>query len=286
MKDLFRNIIQKNVRPDIYAWLTEKAGSSSLPGNNYQLNLTFTSIPRKTGKQEISLEDTDKTEVKSKLAGFSPEHWTIDRLSRVWLLMQLDTSDKEEYVKRIENLFPQAEMNEQVALYSSLPLLAYPDHWTGQCAVGIRSNIDDVLKAIMYHNPYPATYLEDAAWNQMIMKAFFTGKNVHKITGIDDRKNPELADMLLDYVAERWSAHRSEDPQIWRLTGKYLKEEHLTMIERLFKKENEKERQAAALACAASSSEKAKQLLDQHPQYKKAIEANTLTWAVVAGDKE
>jgi hypothetical protein len=98
------------------------------------------------------LEESDMNQINKLIPGFSFQHWTIDRLSRVWLLMQLVSDDKANYISRIENLFLQAEMNEQVALYSSLPLLAYPESWKLRCAEGIRSNIGTVLGAIMYHN--------------------------------------------------------------------------------------------------------------------------------------
>ena len=285
MNKLFSTVIERNLSPEGAQWLREKVFVLAGPGNNYQLNLAFTAMPRKTGKKQIIIEKSDKDAITEILPGLVIDHWAIDRLCRVWLLMQLGKSDKEVYVQQVKNLFPQAEVNEQVALYSALSLLAYPDAWQSQCAEGIRSNIDTVLEAIMYDNPYPAAYLQEAAWNQLIVKAFFTGKNIHKIVGVDERANQHLADMLFDYVEERWAAHRKEDPQIWRLTGRFLDEAHIYMMEKLWKEGNETERQAAALACADSSIEKAKRLLDEHPEYKEAIDRQSLNWKVVADKK-
>lgn len=281
IKELLTTTIERNVSKEAYTWLLDKAAQTS-GKNNYQLNLTFSSIPRKTGKKEVVIEESDVKKINELLPGFSIQHWTIDRLCRVWLLMQLETDDKENYISKIENLFPQAEMNEQVALYSSLPLLAYPESWKMRCAIGIRSNIGTVLDAIMYHNPYPARYLDEPAWNQLIMKAFFTDKNVNKITSLDERANQNLANMLFDYVEERWAAHRTADPQIWRLTGKFMDEGHFYMLERLFKSENKTDQQAAALACADSSFGKSKLLLDKFPEYKNAVDQKNLTWELLA----
>ena len=80
---------------------------------------------------------------------------------------------REAYINRIENLFPQAEMNELVALYSSLPVLAYPEAWKLRCAEGIRSNIGIVLEAIMYHNPYPANNLDEDSMESIGAESFF-----------------------------------------------------------------------------------------------------------------
>lgn len=284
INQLFSNIFARHVSAETYQWLSDKIFRSAENENNYQFNVTFTSMPRRTGKALISVSEAEANEMEHILPGFSLNGWTTDRLARVWLLAALDPTNKTSYIKRIQNLFPQAEMNEQVALYSALPFFSYPDDWKLQCAAGIRSNIDDVLTAIMYHNPYPAAYLNEPAWNQMIMKAFFTGKNINNITGVDGRANEKLAHMLFDYVEERWAAHRPEDRQIWRLTGKFLDEAHLYMMERLFQEKDEKARQAAALACSDSSLEKAKRLLAEHPDLGKAVQDEKLTWATIALD--
>ena len=286
MEKIFKTLIQKNVSLEVYQWLLRNTLSVFEPVNNkYALNTTFTSMPRKTGKVQVQANDSDKLKIENLLPGFSIDNWTIDRLCRVWLLLQVKSDQKENYIQSIQNLFPSAEMNEQIALYSALPLLTYPEEWKYLCAVGIRSNIDDVLEAIMYNNPYPANNLDEGAWNQLVMKAFFTGKNIQKVYGIDDRLNINLANMLFDYVEERWAAHREEDPLIWRLTGKYLDEAHMYMMEKLFMEGSERQRQAAALACAASSFGEAQHLLEQYPEYKIAIQQNTLSWDVVAAKK-
>jgi hypothetical protein len=282
IKELLKEIIERNVNQDTYAWLLDKAVQSADKNNNYQLNLSFTSIPRKTGKKEVVIEESDIKKINDLLPGFTIQQWAVDRLCRVWLLMQLESGDKDNYIGRIENLFPQAEMNELVALYSSLPVLAYPEAWTLRCAEGIRSNIGTVMEAIMYHNPYPASNLNEAAWNQLVMRAFFTDKNVNNIIGLDERANQNLANTLFDYVEERWAASRTVNPQIWRLTGKFMDEQHFYMMEKLFKLPNETDQQAAALACADSSFEKATLLLNQYPEFKRAIEQKILRWEVVA----
>ncbi|UFH55838.1 EboA domain-containing protein [Spirosoma sp. KNUC1025] len=71
--------------------------------------------------------------------------------------------------------------------------------------------------AIMLHNPYPADYLDEPAWNQLIMKAFFTDKDVLQITGLEERKNARLGQTLADYAAERRAAGRSLPPNIEKL---------------------------------------------------------------------
>lgn len=279
------SIIEKNLNAESCKWLFGKAEQAADKNNNYQLNLTFTSIPRHTAKKEIDLLEADEKKLESLLPGFSVEGWKIDRLCRVWLLMQADSSDEKAYISRIENLFGQAEMNELVALYSSLPILNYPEAWKLRCAEGIRSNIGTVLEAIMYHNPYPANNLDETAWNQLVLKAFFTDKDMNKIVGLDERANQNLANTLFDYVEERWAAGRTVNPQIWRLTGKYIDESHFYMFEKLMKEGTETDKKAAALALNNSTFEKAALLFDQYQQLKTAIEQKKLTWQMLSTNK-
>jgi hypothetical protein len=281
LDEVLTSIVEKNLNAESCKWLFDKAAQAADKNNNYQLNLTFTSIPRRTGKEEIRLEEADEKKLQSFLPGFKVEGWTIDRLCRVWLLTQPDSSDEQTYISRIENLFPQAEMNELVALYSSLPILNYPEAWKLRCAEGIRSNIGTVLDAIMYYNPYPANHLDQTAWNQLVLKAFFTDKDVNNIVGLDDRANQNLANTLFDYVEERWAAGRTVNPQIWRLTGKYIDEQHFYLFQKLMKEGSETDKKAGALALSNSSFEKAASLLDQYPQLKTAIEQKKLTWQML-----
>ncbi|AQG77894.1 EboA domain-containing protein [Spirosoma montaniterrae] len=169
----------------------------------------FTAIPRFVNKQVLTVPPDLAFSLERIRPGFTIQGWTRDRLARVWWLLQLPVDGQETYVKTISELFKAAEMNELVALYSALPVLAYPEAWRFQATEGVRNNIADVQSAIMLNNPYPADYLDEAAWNQLILKAFFTEKDVSQIIGLTERKNARLTQTLTDYVAERRAAGRS-----------------------------------------------------------------------------
>lgn len=169
----------------------------------------FTALPRFVGKQRVEVPSDMAFALERIRPGFTVTGWTIDRLARVWWLLQLPADDQTAYVNTISQLFKAAEMNELVALYSSLPVLAHPEAWKFQATEGIRNNIADVQSAIMLHNPYPADYFDEPAWNQLVMKAFFTDKDVTQITGLTERNNARLAKTLADFAAERRAAGRS-----------------------------------------------------------------------------
>lgn len=257
MKDLLWEVIIKNTPAETQEWL-QKMGATQNSAANF--NTAFMLTPRKTGKAIIQLSEEEKEKISSVRSGFSIEGWAIDRLCRIWLLLQLGAEDKDKYFRTIENLFLSAEMNELVALYSALPVLAHPEIWVKRCAEGIRSNIAGVLEAIMLQNPYPAENLEQAAWNQMVLKAFFTEKQVQLITGLDARANKELAYTLADYAKERWAAGRKVNPMLWRLVGKFIDERIFKDILIGLAYDDATEKNAIALAAKESNYQPAKDL--------------------------
>lgn len=261
MKDIIAEIIKQNLPPETADWLQQMGAPQNTLAN---FNTAFITTPRRTGKAAIKITPEQQKTIETSRPGFTLEDWTIDRLCRVWLLSQLDTTDKEKYHTTIERLFLTAEMNELVALYSSLPLLAYPELWVKRCSEGIRSNIATVLEAIMYHNPYPAENLDEAAWNQMILKAFFTEKDVALITGLDERANKSLAYTLADYARERWAAHRTVNPALWRLVGKFIDDKIFNDIKIGLAGDDEMGKKAITEAIGRSNYQPAKDLIKEY----------------------
>jgi len=214
---LFTSIIHRHLSEQAEAWLQAKAAAVKTEQGSMQLNMAFAQVPRITTKAALQLKAEEVQEVDALIPGLSVTTWSIDQLSRVWLLMQVPDADQDSYLKKINGLFIAAEMNELVALYAALPLLSYPQEWSFRCTEGIRSNIGTVLEAIMYHNPYPFRYLPETAWNQLVLKAFFTEKDVELIYGLMERNNKALQQTLKDYVEERDAAGRTINPWIHRL---------------------------------------------------------------------
>jgi hypothetical protein len=201
-------------------WLINQAEVSNSAEPLSLTKKSFSLISRKVKRVNITIK-SDKTD----LENTGVPSWDIQRLCRVWFLMQINPLLKDNYIKTIDNLFHDAEMHELAALYSALPYLAYPENWIFRCEEGIRSNIGNVLEAIMESNPYPAANLDTPAWNQLVLKAFFTEKDVSKIIGLNERMNEELSMALSDYTAERTSAGRPVHEKIKELIRNYKNKE-------------------------------------------------------------
>ncbi|TCD26202.1 hypothetical protein EZ456_14410 [Pedobacter psychrodurus] len=268
------SIVKSNVSADSQNWLESIIESAD---QSNKISQAFVMVPRKTGKSIIQLNNDQKVLLEE--AGISYiSNWTIDRLCRVWLLNTLNSEDREKLYATVERLFLSAEMNEAVALYSALPFLAHPEIWVKRCAEGIRSNIGSVLEAIIENNPYPSENLDAAAWNQLVLKAFFTEKNIKLIVGLDKRANLELALTLIDYAKERWAAGRKVHPQLWRLVGKFINAEIFEHLKVGLQHYDQIEQRAIALAVSQSDYQPAKDYINTFPELKLARSAGNLNW--------
>ena len=160
LKSIFSAILRDNVTPEAFKWLNDQIATLQ---NDSQFYKTFITVPRKTGKAPIHITHSHAAAVVAIRNHLYLKDWTSDRLARSWLLLHVDPTDADQYIRTIQDLFRSAEVQELVALYSSLPILAYPEKWTARCSEGIRSNISDVLTAIMCNNPYPSENLDEPA---------------------------------------------------------------------------------------------------------------------------
>lgn len=278
----FDALLQKNVTIATWEWLNEKINHFKGEKGSTVFCTAFTAVPRYTGKVILSFNKDDLDQKKDMGCEFSITNYSVDRLARVWLLLHWPSENKTVYLTTITQLFKAAEMNELVALYGALPLLIYPEEWIKQCTEGIRSNIGTVLEAIMLNNSYPADHLNEPAWNQLVLKAFFNEKPVNRIIGLDKRANQTLAHILFDYADERRAAQRTIDPQLWRLAGKFIDEHTYPDIKNAFDKGSAGEKEAIALACYESKFAPALTLLGSTPQLELAIQNNKLNWEYIA----
>ncbi len=279
---LLLSYLQDQADPSAISWLQERAAILNDSGLDRTLYLSFSAAPRYFSKKTLQLDEARRQEAEALRPGFSPQTWTIDQVARVWLLLQSPASPEASFVTRMTMLFEHADMREAVALYSALPLMPHPELFVDRTAEGIRTNMTVVFDAIALDNPYPAEYLPEPAWNQMVLKAAFMDRPLYRIYGLEKRANPKLAHIISDYAHERWAAGRVVSPELWRPVGPFLNDRLLKDIERLYGEENLLQREAAALVCAGSEHPAARALLEKHPPLQQGIKAGTLSWTQLA----
>jgi hypothetical protein len=179
-------------------------------------------VPRYIGKKELQLNEADIKTAQKNCSGWLPQLWSTDLAARSLLVLSLAQVEGEQLQPTLERAFAAADVRELVALYQMLPLLPNAERYRLRAAEGIRSNMTAVFNAVALNNPYPADYLDELAWNQMVLKALFVDSSLSSIQGLDRRANHNLSQMLIDYARERQAAKRSVSPELWQALSSKL----------------------------------------------------------------
>jgi hypothetical protein len=244
--------------------------------------VAYSSVWRYSGKTKLQLSEEDLKWSATIRKGWTIKNWTTDQACRALLLISLPHQNKEVFLKRLNKLAETADVGELVALYLTLPLLPHPEILCERAAEGVRNNMTLVYDAIALDNPFPADYMKENAWNQMILKGIFNNRPLNRIVDLDKRANPTLAAMLSAFAHERWAAGRTVSPELWRGVAPFINQEFLPDIEKVFGQVDPLEQQAAALACADSNFPDAKELLAKRPDLKIYIDEKKLSWQTLS----
>jgi hypothetical protein len=240
------------------------------------LSTAFSKAVRLFGKSVLNYSVEQRKKAEEICPGWNLPN-SIDKAVRILILLQIPNENERENVNAIEGLFASADVGEQVVIYSSLALFPFPEKLITRCMEGIRSNMGEVFEAVANENPFPAAYLSEDAFNQMVLKCLFVGKPLYKIENLRSRLNKNLARMASDYAHERWAAGRELNPELWQLVGDFMELEDMNDMYRLSRSENELEKQAAAICCSQCQITDAEEIYAMS-EYKMKVDGGELNW--------
>lgn len=189
------------------AWLTAQLAVSTPSA----VATSFSWAARKVGETRLNVV----------VAGLpTPEPgWDISVCARLALLLQFAQSHSAlEQQRLLSDLYYRGDTAEKCAVLRCLPLLAQPSQYILIATDSVRSHVQPVLEAITCENPYPARHFDDPSFNQLVMKAYFTGVPVRRVVGLQERKNAELSRMAQDFAAERAAAGRPIPTDLYLVT--------------------------------------------------------------------
>jgi len=253
--------LARRLQGEAHAWVSARGAELAGGAPDRTLFLSFSAAARRAGRAALKLDPAEREEAHAVRPGWQPDRWTVEQAARTLLVLSVPADDPERHVATLGRLFAAADVGELVALYQALPVLPHQARHVARCAEGIRTNMTSVFTAIAHRNPYPSEQLAEEAWNQMVLKALFVGVALHPIVGLDQRANPALARMLLDYAHERWAAGRPVSPELWRCVGPHADDAALEDLTRVLRDGEPAERRAAALALRAAPLPEAARLL-------------------------
>ncbi len=174
-EDLLYRWVSRQVNTEALNWLDKKRQQISDGAAPFLFFTAFSAVPRYTDKNEIQPTVEELESASNICNNWFPANWTIDQAARTLLVLSLPSDRADKYLLILNQVFAAGDVRELVALYQALPLLPSPERFCERAAEGIRSNMTAVFNAVALNNPYPAKYLDNLAWNQMVLKALFVG---------------------------------------------------------------------------------------------------------------
>jgi hypothetical protein len=279
--ELLRVWLHRQLPASGWEWLDAQLGKLAGDPSNRLLHVTLGMIPRKLGKDDLSLNPDDLNAAEQVRSGWQPQFWSVDNAARVLAVCSPRAGDVP-FADRFGELCRYADVAELIALYRGLPLYPLPEQLKDQAAEGVRTNMRAVFEAVAHHNPFPREQFDQNRWNQMVLKALFIGSRLWPIQGLDERANADLARILSDYAHERWAAGRPVALELWRCVGPFAEDNILNDLERVLNSDSDDERRAAVLALSMSPAAAAGQLLAAAPELVAEVRAGTLNWNTFA----
>jgi hypothetical protein len=278
LRKLIFDWLQLRLDEEAIAWVENRRDQLLDDAEDWLFFSSFSAAPRYSGKKPLNLSSEELKQARELRPNWTLSHWSLDQLLRTYLVLCIAEKDTEIFLDRLDKTFVSSDISEAVALYQSLPLLPYPRELTDRAAEGIRSNMTSVFNAVALRNPFPADYMDEPAWNQVVLKALFVESPLYLIQGIDRRANKKLAYMLSDYAHERWAAGREVSPELWRPAGSFAEGKIMEDLKKVLNHSNKIQQQAAVLALSESDAPEAERLIEEHQKIADTIEKEKISW--------
>lgn len=170
----------------------------------------YTAASRKAGTAALSLTSAERARLSEVAPDLVFDRWTVADATRAAILLTAaDATDNSVFVSRAVACFENGDAQEQQSWLRAVSLLPRSDRFTVIAVDACRSHIQPLFESIACENPYPLAFFSDAQFNQLVLKAMFTGVRLERIVGLARRLNADLSRMARDYAAERRAAGRS-----------------------------------------------------------------------------
>jgi len=261
-----------------WVWLEQSIVAIAQSNTDRALHIALGMAPRKLGKADLALSDAEQLDAQAALAGWNPSDLSIDGAARLLILLSLAEQHPDEFADTLSSLCATADVSEAIVYYRGMALFPHSAAIDEQIGEGLRTNMRAVFEAISHNNPYPLKRFDDHRWNHMILKALFVGSRLYPIQGLDERANPELAEILCHYAHERWAASRPVTPELWRCVGPHATPDMLRDLKRASESTDPLEHQGAMLALSQCPLTDATAIVAAYPETTESIANGTLTW--------
>ena len=235
---------------DAFAWFDNELRGLQTQPEQARWFKALGMAPRKLGKADLQPSQVELQAAQTLRQGLDPTEWSVDQTARIAFTLAFYQGDEAGFVQQVAMLIDTSEINELLAILRDFAVIPHPQALEPKAREAIRSTMRPVYEAMSHRNPYPFEFFDEAAWNQMIVKAFFLDSSIWQIQEVDERYNADLSEILISLVQERWAAGRFIAPEIWRCAVPHANAEGVAVIlQALAGKALERELQVIAKVC-------------------------------------
>ena len=228
-----RAALEQRAGDDGLEWLA--ATADDVARDPAAVRTAFPSVGRKLGREPLDpQEDPDDVHA-----------WTVDDAGRTLLLAALGERAEEE----LADLYRYGDAAERRGVLRALAYLPVGGRALELAEDAIRSNDTRLIAAAL--GPYATAHLDDAAYDQAVLKCVFVGVPIAPLDGLPERVTPDGARMLAAFVHERVAAGRDVPGEVWEVIDRYPPQEHIAAIEAELDAPFEDRRRAARDALAS-----------------------------------
>jgi hypothetical protein len=187
-----RDLVRAGIEPPGRAWLDAAVAAIRVPFDREAFTVAFTTAARRVGRASM------------------PAGWSADEAARAALLLRAAAAQAPEaFAALVDDLYQHGDSRERQAILRTLAWLPGPERFLELAVEAGRTSIQPVFEAIACENEYPAAHFPELNFNQMVLKALFTGVGLRRIAGLQGRTTAELRRMAAGYASERRAAGRS-----------------------------------------------------------------------------
>ncbi|MEU2283384.1 EboA domain-containing protein [Streptomyces sp. NPDC013178] len=191
------SLLDQALTPDGHRWLTDAVARAAQ--DPVTVRTAFPAVGRRCGRGPLT-------------AG-----WTVADAARARLLTVLPLRGAA-LAEEVTALHRYGDAGEQRAVLRALAALEDGDPSFGALGLplvreALRGNDTDLIEAAL--GPYAARHLAADAYRHAVLKSVFCGIPLDRVAGLEDRADPELARMLVDFAHERVAAGRDVPDDVW-----------------------------------------------------------------------
>ena len=278
--DLLSAWLKTRLPTEAFAWFDTELLGLQTQAEQARWFKALGMAPRKLGKADLQPSDAELQAALALRQGLDPTEWSVDQTARIAFTLAFYKGDAASFVQQVAMLVDTSEINELLAIFRGFALFPHPEALEPKAREAIRSTMRPVYEAMSHRNPYPFEFFDEAAWNQMIVKAFFLDSSIWQIQGVDERYNADLSVILISLVQERWAAGRFIAPEIWRCAVPHANPEGVAVIlQALAGKALERELQVMAKMCLSHPALCAPEVVQAVKAKSWAVDPNSLPWS-------